>query len=29
MGEDINAHSILVDILAEKYNLLDPNVDGE
>jgi hypothetical protein len=29
MGEDINAHSILVDILAERYILLDLNLDGE
>jgi hypothetical protein len=29
MGEEINAHSVLVDNLAEKDNLVDLNVDGE
>jgi hypothetical protein len=29
MGEEINAHSVLVDNLAETDNLVDLNVDGE
>jgi uncharacterized protein YkvS len=29
MGEKINAHSVLVDNLAENDNLVDLNVDGE
>jgi hypothetical protein len=28
MGEEINAHSVLVDNVAEKDNLVDLNVDG-
>ena len=29
MGEEINAHRVLVDNLEEKDNLVDLNVDGE
>ena len=29
MGEEINAHRVLVDTLEEKDNLVDLNVDGE
>lgn len=28
MGVEINAHSVLVDNLAEKDNLIDLNVNG-
>jgi len=28
MGEEINAYSVLVDNLAEKYILVDLNVNG-
>lgn len=29
MGEEMNAHSVLVDNLAERDYLVDLNVDGE